>query len=114
MSLAIKSVPIITDGTGAASATVRGVCVVRCIDFELGTLSTPDIDITDDPVGTVMLSVDGVNADTRYVPTILGTDDAGADVAGAALPFPVMSRIQIDITGGGASKAGRLVFLYER
>ena len=114
MSLATKSVPIVTDGTGVASATVRGVCVVRCIDFELGTLSTPDIDIIDAPVGTVMLSVDGVATDKRYIPTILGTDTAGANVAGAALPFPVMGRIQIDVTGGGASKTGRLVFLYER
>lgn len=114
MSIALKSVPIVTDGAGAASVTVRGVLVLRCIDFELGTLSTPDIDLTDEETGTVILSVDGVAADTRYVPTILGTDDAGADVTGAALPFPVMGRIQVEVTGGGATKTGRLVLMYER
>lgn len=115
MTFRRKSVTLTTDGTGAASATisVRGAAVLRCIDFELGDLSTPDIDITDEPTGTVVLSVNGVAADTRYVPTILGTDDAGADVVGAGLSFPIMGGLQIVIAGGGATKTGTFQLLYE-
>jgi hypothetical protein len=114
MSLAKQSVPIVTNSSGVASATVRGAMVIRCVDLELGTLSTPDISITDEPTGTVMLSVTGVATDKRYIPAILGTDSSGANVAGAALPFPVATRLQIDVTGGGDTKTGRLVLLYER
>ncbi len=79
MSLAIKSVPIVTDGAGAASATVRGAgMIIRRIDLELGTLSTPDVDITDEPTGTSVLSVDAVAADATYYPTIRGQDTTGA------------------------------------
>jgi hypothetical protein len=115
MTFRRKSVTLTTDGTGAASRTlsVRGAAVLRCIDLDLGDLSTPDIDITDEPSGTVVLSVNGVAADTRYVPTILGTDNAGANVVGAALPFVVMGALQIEITGGGATKTGYLAILYE-
>lgn len=115
MTFKRKSVPIVTDGAGAFSKTVsvRGAAVLRCIDFELGTLETPDIDITDEPTATVVLGVAAVAADTRYVPTILGTDDAGAAVVGAAVPFPIMGALQIEVAGGGATKAGRLVILYE-
>jgi hypothetical protein len=108
-----RSVPIVTAAGGTFSATVRGVTILRRIDLELGTLSTPDIDITDEDSGVVVLSVNGVNADTQYFPTILGTDDAGADVTGAALPFPVMGRLQIEVTGGGNVTSGRLLILYE-
>lgn len=115
MNLRRKSVPLVTSSLGAASVTVsvRAAAIVRCIDFELGDLSTPDIDITDEPTGTVLLSVNGVAADTRYIPTILGTDDAGADVVGAGMAFPVMGAIQVEVTGGGDTKTGRLVILLE-
>jgi hypothetical protein len=115
MSLRRKSVTLTTDGAGAASTTVslRGMAALRCIDFQIGDLSTPDIDITDEPTGTVALSVNGVAADTRYVPTILGTDNAGANVVGAAVPFVVMGGLLIAITGGGATKTGHFQILYE-
>lgn len=113
MALHKKSVPLVTDGTGAASATVRGVTILRRIDFSLGTLSTPDLDITDEDSGVVVLSVDGLSADDQFFPTVLGTTSAGADLAGAGLAFPVMGRLQIEVSGGGASKSGGLLILYE-
>lgn len=113
MALHKKSVSLTTDGTGAASATVRGVTILRRIDFEIGTLSTPDIDITDNDSGVVVFSADGLAADDQWFPTVLGQDDAGADIAGAAMPFPVMGRLDIVVSGGGNNKSGRLLFLYE-
>lgn len=115
MSVVVKSVPLVTDGAGAASATVRaGGVILRAIHVEIGTLSTPDIEITEEPEGTTVLSVVGVAADTRYVPTMEGADDAGAAVTGSALPVPVLDRIQIAVTGGGDTKSGRVVLLLER
>lgn len=115
MSFKRKIVTLTTDASGDASTTisVRGAAVVRCIDFDIGDLSTPDIDITDEPSGTVLLSADAVSASARYVPTILGTDNAGANVAGAGMAFPIMGGLQVVIAGGGDTKTGTFTLLYE-
>lgn len=115
MAFKRKNLTITTDSGGDFTATlsVRGAAALRCVEFDIGDLSTPDIDITDEPSGTVVLSVDAVAASARYVPTILGTDDAGADVVGAALPFPIMGQIEVVIAGGGDTKSGSMTFLYE-
>lgn len=115
MSLQVKSVPILTDGDGEATVTVRaGGCIVRAIRVELGTLSTPDFAITEQPGDTAILTVAGVAADGTFYPSVLADDEEGADVAGAALPIPVFDRIQIVVAGGGAAKTGRLILLLER
>ena len=115
MSLAVKSVPIVTDGAGAASVTVRaGGLVLRAVRLELGTLSTPDITLTEEPGSTAILAVTGVAADTTWYPTVLGDNGSGVDVTGAALPIPVYDRILVVVAGGGATTTGRLVLMYER
>ena len=114
MSLLVRSVPIVTAADGTDLTTIRlGPCVLRLIRFELGTLSTPDITITEEDGGKVLLDVAAVAADTDWIPAVLVQDNAGADIAGAATPVPVLDRIQIATAGGGATLSGRLIFFYE-
>jgi hypothetical protein len=114
MSLLTKSVPITTAADGSDLTTVRlGACILRLIRLELGTLSTPDILITEQPGNKTLLSVAAVAADKDYTPTMLGQTTGGVDVVGAALPMPVLDRIQIAIAGGGSVLTGRLIFFYE-
>jgi hypothetical protein len=115
MSIAVKSVPLVTDGSGDAQATVRaGGIVLQRIDVEIGTMTTPDVDITEEDAGTVILSVNALAADATYYPTFEGTDSTGAAVTGSAVPVVVRDRIQIVVASGGASKSGRVVLTYER
>jgi hypothetical protein len=114
VSLLSRSVPIITAADGSDLTTVRlGPCVLRLIRFELGTLSTPDITITEQPGNKTLLSVAGVATDKDYLPTMLGQTTGGVDVVGAALPMPVLDRLQIATSGAGDTKTGRFIFFYE-
>jgi hypothetical protein len=114
MSLLTRSVPITTAADGTDLTTVRlGPCVLRLIRLELGTLSTPDIVITEEPGAKTVLDVAAVAADGDYSPTMLGQTTGGVDVPGAALPMPVLDRLQVATAGGGDTKTGRLIFLYE-
>jgi hypothetical protein len=113
VSLLVQRVPITTDGTGADQSTVNlGPCVLRMVRLELGTLTTPDIDLTEQDNNRTILTVAAVAADTDYFPAVAGSDDTGADVE--ALPAPIIGRLQLDVAGGGANKTGELTILYER
>ncbi|MGD0248290.1 MAG: hypothetical protein ABSB75_04480 [Candidatus Limnocylindrales bacterium] len=114
MSLLVKRVPITVTAGGDDTTTVRlGPCVLRMIRVELGTLDTPDIDITEEPNAKSILSVDGVAADTDYLPTNLGSDPSGVDVVGAALPVPILNRLVIVTAGAGNATTGEIIFVYE-
>lgn len=114
MSYITQSVPIGTDGSGVAAADVRiGGGLLLSVALEKGTLETPDIDLTDEPAGVSLLSVDGVAADTRWN---LGTLAQKADGTNSTTyrSVPVFGRIHVAVTGAGSVKTGRLVFLIER
>jgi len=114
VSLLVRSVPIVTAADGTDLTTIRlGPCVLRLIRFELGTLSTPDITITEEDGGKTILSVAAVAADKDYMPTMLGQTTGGVDVVGAGVPMPVLDRLQIVVAGGGDTLSGRLIFFYE-
>lgn len=115
MSLLTESIPIETASDGTDLSTFRaGGILLHAIRLELGTLSTPDFTITEQPNGDSILAVAAVAADKTWYPSVLDDDAAGADVAGSARPYPVYDRIQIATAGGGANKTGRLILLYER
>lgn len=115
MSLVEQRVPITTDGTGVDLSTVRaGGCIVRAIRLTLGTLTTPDLAITEEPAGTDIWTEAGIAADKSVVPLLVGQDDAGVNIAASAVPVPVIDRIQVAISGGGANKTGEIVLLLER
>lgn len=113
MALLQKSVPITTDASGNATVTVRaGGLLLRAIRVELGTLSTPDFTITEQPSGNAIIAVAAVAADTTLYPSVLADDASGVDITGAAMPYPVFDRIQVAVAGGGNTLTGRLIFLY--
>lgn len=115
MSLLIKSVPIITAADGSASVDVRaGGMLLWAVRVELGTLDTPDITLKEQPDNVTIISVAGVAADGTYYPSVLADNASGVDVVGAGLPVPVYNRITITVAGGGDTKTGRVILMYER
>jgi hypothetical protein len=87
--------------------------VVRGISVEIGTLTTPDIAITDDTWGTSLLSVTGLAADAVYRPSAPLQAAAGTDIADSSAPATVMGRIKVAVSGGGSQKTGRIHLLLE-
>ncbi len=115
MTLIAKTVPINTNASGDATATVRaGGCRLHAIDVALGDLDTPDITITEEPQGTSILGLTGLAVSGRYLPVVVGQDDAGADVSGSAVAPVILTRIQVVVAGGGNKKSGELTLLLER
>lgn len=115
----VRTVTIRTaaDGSFTNSRVLRGI--IRAITVELGTLSTPDIDVTDDTYSQTFLSVNGVAADTTYYPSTFlqaadGTDAAlvGTGVKGAG-PAVCMGALKVVVTGAGDTKVGHIRFLYD-
>jgi hypothetical protein len=114
VSVLTKRVPIVTNGSGVSAASVRlGAARLLAIDVALGTLSTPDITITEQPANVVVMAVAGLAASTRYNPSVALTGDDGAAVAGAFGPYVALGRLDVAIAGGGATKIGELTFTYE-
>jgi len=115
MSVLTRRVAIVTDGTGVASATVRaGGLKLLAIEVELGTLSTPDIAITDEPSTRELLSVAGLAADAHYTCGVQLQDTDGTNLTGAFGVPIVTGRIEIAVTGGGAAKSGNVTLVMER
>lgn len=116
MSIIARAVPLLTDGSGVASATVRaGGCRLLGVSLELGTLDTPNVAITDEPNGTELLSLAAAAADGVFQPMVAASDPAdGTALTGAFAAPAVFGRIEVAVTGGGASKTGEITLLLER
>jgi hypothetical protein len=102
-----------TDGTATVKTSAHpglliGVNVIK------GTLSTPDITITDEPLGTVLLDVDGLATDAQYRLVAAAQGDDGANVVGAYAPPVVLGRIQVAVSGAGSKKEGQVTLLVDR
>jgi hypothetical protein len=115
--VAVKRVFIRTDAAGAYSweRSFRGV--IDAIEVQIGDLSTPDIDITDETYSLSFLSVNGLAADTVYFPGEFLQDNAGVDLAAgtsikAGTPAVCMGSLKIAVTGGGDTKRGEVIILY--
>lgn len=123
MSTTTKQVSIVTDGSGAFSATITAPGRVLAVGLVLGTLSTPDIAITDALTGAAIFSKAGIAASGRWNPRVLEQTAAGVDIAAAEGP-PVVNNvygppavfrtIAIAVTGAGNTLTGTLYFLIER
>lgn len=115
MSIDIQDVPITTLADGSDLSTVRaGGLILRGIRIEVGTLSTPDIAITEEPGAIPILAVAGLAADASYVPLVPGHDEDGAEIAGSAVAIPVYGRLEIATSGGGDTKTGLVRLMFER
>lgn len=105
------------DGSFTYTRSFRGV--IRAIEFKIGDLSTPDIDVTDDTYSVSFLSVNGVAADTVYRPSQFlqaadGTDAAlvGTGMKGATAAV-CMGVLKVAITGAGDTKRGEVIIQYD-
>lgn len=120
MSFKVKQVTLgPTDGAGAFSVAVANITGrVAAVAVALGTLSTPDIAVTDTITGDPILTAAGIAADTRYQPKVVASDPADGtalDTAGdVAYEAPAVIRgVSIAVTGGGDTKTGTLYLVLE-
>lgn len=113
MGTTAKVVSLTTDLGGNASLDVRLYGVIVGLGIRLGTLTTPDVAVTDGLTGAEVYSDTGLVADTRVIPRVLVQDASGSDIA-ATYDKPVITgTLHVAITGGGATKTGELVIVYE-
>ena len=115
----VRTVTIRTaaDGTFTHTRALRGI--IRAIEVQIGDLSTPDIDVTDDTYSQSFLSVNGVAADTTYYPStfLMAAVGTTAALVGTAMkaagPAVCMGLLKVAVTGGGDTKTGHIKFLYD-
>jgi hypothetical protein len=90
------------------------------IGFDIGTLSTPDIDVTLEltDVSATVLSVNGVSADTMYLPRHPVDTPAGASLPylseGSYVSAPHVCdgrRTKVVLSGAGDTKTGTLYLI---
>lgn len=119
--MSVKRIFIRTNGSGAYTYQRPFRGVIHGIEIKIGTLSTPDVAITDDTYSKTILSVTGVAADTRYTPSVNLQTSAGAsadvsDESGVNVqalgPAICMGDLKIAVTGAGNGTSGEVVILY--
>ena len=117
MSVKVVNIRTAADGSFSWEREFQGT--IRAIEFLIGDLSTPDIDVTDETYSQTFLSVNGVAANTTYYPNTFltaadGTTAAliGTGMKGAA-PATCMGVLKVAISGGGDTKRGRVNILYD-
>ncbi len=114
----VKTVTIRTATDGSYTWERYFTGVIDAIDFEIGDLSTPDIDVTDDDHSLSLLSVNGVSVDTVYYPSAFleAADGTNAALVGTSMKgatsFPFIGTLKIAVTGGGDTKTGHVKILY--
>jgi hypothetical protein len=108
----IITVAVKTDAAGdfEREVAIRGQLVA--VKVEKGDLSTPDLEITDEPTGTNLLTVAAIAASAIYYPQV-ATNDPADGTAGDAFVSPVVfGKAKVVVSGAGDTKSGtiRLVF----
>lgn len=101
----IRYLRLTTNSSGAItkSVGVRGQLVA--VKFDAGDLSTPDLDITDEPDGTNLLSINSAATAIYYLQA--QTADPADGTAGDTYVSPVVfGHVEVAITGGGDTKTG--------
>lgn len=119
MSLSRKRISITTATDGSFSTEVHMQGALRAVALDLGdggtALSTPDISITDLFDDSVMLADAGVASNQKWYPAVAGNDAADGDAQAAYFVAPVaVSRIGVEVSGGGDTKSGTLYLFVER
>lgn len=119
MAQQVYSLALTTDGAGAASGTVAitgalGGGLLHAVYVDIGTLSTPDITITDTQTGAAILTISAVAASGRYQPRSALHDATGSAIASAYGAAPVGGSVTVVIAGGGATLTGTVYLYVER
>lgn len=111
--MSIKTVVVETDADGAFTYERRLAGIVKAVAVDVGTLTTPDIDITDGVWGTVILSVNALAADAVYQPVVAAVGTDGVAIADVYASPAIFGNLKIVVTGGGASFTGTIRLLFE-
>lgn len=117
----IKTIFLRTDSSGDYTWERSFKGAIHALEFQIGDLSTPDIDVTDDTYSVTFLSVNGVSSDTVYPIATAKVASTGSaidalstgDTVGVYGPAICMGVLKVVISGGGDTKRGRLVVLYD-
>lgn len=107
-----KVVAITSDDAGAASIDVRLYGQLTAVALRLGTLSTPDITLTDVLTSVEILGVAGVAANTVWQPRVEVCDEDGAAIADAYDKPAVTGVLRVALAGAGAAKTGEIVLIF--
>lgn len=116
MSVKHLVVPILTDGSGAAtvySAPCDGTLLaIRAL---LGTMASGAVDIviTDDDSGAALLTITNLAANTDYYPRGGAVNPANAAITNSFVGIPVSGRIKAVVSQATASKTGTLHYWVE-
>jgi hypothetical protein len=110
--MSVKTVVVETDAAGAFTYERRMAGVVKAVAIDLGTLTTPDVTITDGTWGTSILAVTAVAADTIYRPVVAAQDTAGSAIASTYTEPAILGTLKIVVAGGGANFAGTIRLLF--
>ena len=109
--MSLKLVTVETDADGEFTYERRMAGVIHGIAIDIGTLTTPDITITDGVWDTAVLTVAGLAADAIYQPVAAASTVLGAASA-TLVPVPIFGSLKIVVTGGGANFTGTIRFLF--
>jgi hypothetical protein len=119
--MATKVVEVVTSAAGAFSTDINAPGEILAVSLLIGTLSTPDIAITDLVTGAGIFTSAGVAASGRWQPravncTVLGVDTAdtaGPPVTHVSYGYPVcLGKAHIAVTGAGDAKRGTIYVTY--
>jgi hypothetical protein len=116
VSVIAYPVPVTPNGDGDDQSTVRAAgCKLLGVKVEMGTLTSMDVAITDEPSGAALLSLTGVAADGVYQPAVAMADSADGTALAGAFAIPVVfGRLQVAIANGDADETGEITLLVER
>jgi len=117
MSVKTISIRTAADGSYSWERAFRGT--IRAIELQIGDLSTPDFDVTDEDHTLTLISVNGVAATTVYYPSTFleAADGTSAALVGTAMKgataFPFIGTLKVAVTGAGDTKSGKVIILYD-
>lgn len=102
------------DGSWTGAYAVRGQLIGVAV--EVGDLSTPDIDVTDETFDTPisLLSVNGIAADAVYYPQVTSTDPSDGTAGDTFFAPGIFGRVQVAVSGAGDTKHGLIHLLIAR
>lgn len=117
----VKQVNIVTDTNGDFTIPVRIQGEVLAVALVIGTLSTPDVTITDTLTAEAIFAKTGIAATDSWQPRRLAVSSAGVDLAAAAgppvlndqyVPTVCLGTATVLVAGGGSVKSGTLYIAY--
>lgn len=109
-SRTIRTVNVMTSAGGAFEQTVAYRGQLIAVKVEVGDLDTPDIAISDDDRN--LLTVAALAADAIYHLQAATADPADGTAGDSFVAPAVFGGVTVSVTGGGATKTGKVKLLF--